>query len=99
MQAGCRVPFERTAALMLQIVEAIDYLHNTAGIAHTELRLENVVRVRDDTDDIQVIDLGMAARIYDRAVGSIAPRPWMCACLPLYPVGLTSRVHCGGGLN
>ena len=76
------MPFERTAALMLQIVEAIDYLHNTPGIAHTDLKLENVVRVRVDTDDIQVIDLGMAARIHDRAAGSIAPRPWWCACFP-----------------
>ena len=83
------MPFARTADIMLQVVDAIAYLHNTAGIAHTDLKLENIVRARDDGDDIQVIDLCMAARILDSAAGSIAPRPWMCACVPLYPAGLT----------
>ena len=61
---------------MLQVVDAIDYLHGT-GVAHTDLKLENVVRVCEDGDRVQVIDLGMAARIVT-AAGAIQPRSWAC---------------------
>ena len=64
--------------------------------------------MRDDGDDIQVIDLGMAARIHDRAAGCIAPRPWWCACFSLYLRTLTCHcdqrawpiqyMHASGGL-
>lgn len=76
------MPFARTADFMLQVVDASDYQHGT-GIAHTDLKLENVVRVREDGDDVQVIDLGMAAHIVTSA-GAIQPRPWMCVSIPRF---------------
>ena len=81
-RAGRRLPFRRHAGILLQVLDAAEHLHTVAGLAHTDLKLENVVRVSPAGDDVQVIDFGMAARITDAARGTIAARPWLCALIP-----------------
>lgn len=81
MLAGECLPFQRHAILMLQVVEVVSHLHSV-GVAHTDLKMENIMRVRGDTDAVQVIDYGMAAVIADRARGTIAPRDFLCAARP-----------------
>lgn len=34
-------------------MKAINHLHIVAGVAHTDLELENIVRMREDVDDIR----------------------------------------------
>ena len=64
---------------MLQVVEVVHPQPSVIGVAHTDLKLENVMRVRGDNNAVRVIDYGMADYITDRAHGTITPRDFMCA--------------------
>ena len=61
-----------------------DFLKNViGGPTDTNSKSDHVVRVSPASDYVQVIDLGMAAPITNRARGTFALRVWLCAPFPL----------------
>ena len=58
-----KLPTERAIRLMVRILDALDYVHSR-GVAHRDLKPENVMV--DESDNIKLIDFGIAAHAKSR---------------------------------
>ncbi len=58
-----KLPPDRAVKLMLRILDALDYVHSR-GVAHRDLKPENVIV--DESDNIKLIDFGIAAHAKSR---------------------------------
>ncbi len=58
-----KLPQERAVRLALRILDALDYVHSR-GVAHRDLKPENVMV--DESDNIKLIDFGIAAHAKSR---------------------------------
>lgn len=58
-----KLPPDRAVRLMLRILDALDYVHSR-GVAHRDLKPENVIV--DESDNIKLIDFGIAAHAKSR---------------------------------
>ncbi len=56
---------ERTKYIIRQLLEALMFIHN-AGYVHLDLKLENIMCVSKDNDDIKLIDFGRMGKIGDK---------------------------------
>jgi len=52
-----RLPFDRAIQILIQICDALDYIHRN-GVVHRDLKPENIML--DDRDRIKLIDFGIA---------------------------------------
>jgi serine/threonine protein kinase len=57
------LPEEKIQFYFLQLVAAVDYLHNVRKVAHRDLKLENVLL--DAHDNIKLIDFGLSNVMHD----------------------------------
>lgn len=53
---------DETATIVTQLLEALSYMHER-GIVHCDLKLENVLLEGSDSDQVRIIDFGLAARL------------------------------------
>ena len=60
-----KLPPERAVQLTLRILDALEYIH-ARGVAHRDLKPENVMV--DDSDNIKLIDFGIAANAKSRRI-------------------------------
>jgi len=58
-----KLPQERAVRLAVRILDALDYVHSR-GVAHRDLKPENVMV--DESDNIKLIDFGIAAHAKSR---------------------------------
>jgi eukaryotic-like serine/threonine-protein kinase len=58
-----KLPHERAVRLAVRILDALDYVHSR-GVAHRDLKPENVMV--DESDNIKLIDFGIAAHAKSR---------------------------------
>ncbi len=54
-----KLPADRARKYFIQIVDALDYCHSTAGIAHRSLNMKNVILTQ--TDDVVLAEVGHAS--------------------------------------
>ena len=57
------LPEDTVTRMMIQLLEAVENLHNTAGIIHCDLHPSNLLL--DSCDNVYVADFGSAVRIHD----------------------------------
>jgi serine/threonine protein kinase len=57
------LPDNRIRCYLMQLVSAIDYLHNVRRMAHRDLKLENIML--DHLDNLKVIDFGLSRALSD----------------------------------
>lgn len=60
---------------VLQLIQAIHYLHNDAGIMHRDVKLENIVVDKDD--NIKLIDFGLSASIKEDVLFTCGSAPYL----------------------
>jgi serine/threonine protein kinase len=65
-----RYPEERAAYIAYQLLSALKALHERR-LVHRDIKTENVILVEDDTDEIKLVDFGLATPEWDTEAMSV----------------------------